>query len=619
MLDSFSKTIFETITDPVMLIKNNRIIEVNNQLLEFFNLSSELKIVNKKLSEIFKSDIGIIEKDKIIKKKIDFEFDGRKYKSEIIAFEFDTEYLGILIRDIKDWEYDFDFSRHMNNPEIFLLINPDTGDIINFNSQALKFYGYSSEALSNMNISDINTLDQAQIRDEMDSANSEDRNYFIFRHKKADGSIESVEVYSRPVNINNRNFLLSKIVPFENKNSNQSLDDFFSKVPLGIAMIDRTGKIINVNNGFCETFKYSYIESINKNITRLICDESDFVNSEKLIMTMGNGYVVKEELERYTKYNEKLYVNITGFVFDKLDKNKIILIYSDFTEKIKSDNEIKIFKEIIKRSSEGIALISLENKIKWHNESFSEILEIDSNSTGKLNFFDLLSLLSLDKKRIEEDSYENEVVFHSMSGNIKICLVRITKINDAKILDEHYVVSLTDLTKLREKEKHIYLMGISDGLTGLYNRKYIERYIDVLIRKESTKGFVLVFLDLDHFKIINDTYGHDIGDEVLIEVSKALYLFFKEDKVSRFGGDEFLIVSERPIEKVLVDLNKFSKQLKDMKLEKFSEGVQISVGISTYSDQINSKSELIKYADIAMYDSKKHIGSKITIYDHMKK
>lgn len=94
---------------------------------------------------------------------------------------------------------------------VMLLIDPDTADIIDANPAALDFYGYSLETITGMKISDINTLSKEQIFDEMQMAKTEQRTYFIFRHRLADGEIRDVEVYSGPIFMNGRKVLFSII------------------------------------------------------------------------------------------------------------------------------------------------------------------------------------------------------------------------------------------------------------------------------------------------------------------------------------------------------------------------------------------------------------------------
>ncbi len=145
-----------------------------------------------------------------------------------------------------------------------------------------------------------------------------------------------------------------------------------------------------------------------------------------------------------------------------------------------------------------------------------------------------------------------------------------------------------------------------DNLTGIANRRtYTEEIKKMFKEKES---FVLMFIDLNKFKMINDNYGHHIGDEVLKEVAKRLYSQLDEDDfLARVGGDEFVIISK----KKKVFLPKFIQKIEDNvigyhEIEGKKIHIELSIGISMYPDDAKSAQLLCKCADMAMYKAKKH-------------
>ena len=144
-----------------------------------------------------------------------------------------------------------------------------------------------------------------------------------------------------------------------------------------------------------------------------------------------------------------------------------------------------------------------------------------------------------------------------------------------------------------------------DALTGLANRKTYEMKIAEMIAAQYP--FALIFIDLNKFKVINDTHGHHIGDEVLIEVSKRLYNATNDDDfLSRLGGDEFVIITQRRE----AFLPKFLKHLEQEVIGKHHiEGlnvfIKLSMGVSTYPDDALTAAQLSKHADTAMYSAKK--------------
>jgi len=144
-----------------------------------------------------------------------------------------------------------------------------------------------------------------------------------------------------------------------------------------------------------------------------------------------------------------------------------------------------------------------------------------------------------------------------------------------------------------------------DELTGVANRKVYKEEIKKALK--SREFFALCFIDLNKFKVINDTHGHHIGDEVLKEVVRRLGNYLgEEDFLARLGGDEFVIITKRK----KVFLEKFIQRLEEAVIGKFeidslTVPIELSIGISTFPDDTKTEMMLSKYADEAMYIAKK--------------
>ncbi|WP_051754578.1 GGDEF domain-containing protein [Thermodesulfobacterium commune] len=163
-----------------------------------------------------------------------------------------------------------------------------------------------------------------------------------------------------------------------------------------------------------------------------------------------------------------------------------------------------------------------------------------------------------------------------------------------------------------QKLKDTYLMAIKDELTGLYNRYYLKDYLVKLIEKlkrNKNNKLFLIFIDLDNFKLINDTYGHNKGDNVLKEVAEILTANFRKyDIISRYGGDEFIVLLESN-----EDPTKRINALRQNIEEIFKEfNLSFSYGISIFPDDIENINMptqeiiklLIEIADKRMYEEK---------------
>jgi diguanylate cyclase (GGDEF)-like protein len=179
-----------------------------------------------------------------------------------------------------------------------------------------------------------------------------------------------------------------------------------------------------------------------------------------------------------------------------------------------------------------------------------------------------------------------------------------------KLRREHSIDLNIANDKVSELNEELKYSSLHDSLTGLPNRLYLQEQIEG-VKKHSQlvdKKFAVVFLDLDHFKNINDTLGHDVGDALLQTVANILKNNVgQNDLISRIGGDEFIIVvsdfekTEELLPMINGILNEFRKE---MLIKGYSMRLSSSIGISLYPDDATSVRELMKYADIAMYNAK---------------
>lgn len=173
------------------------------------------------------------------------------------------------------------------------------------------------------------------------------------------------------------------------------------------------------------------------------------------------------------------------------------------------------------------------------------------------------------------------------------------------------VETLMDMTEKKRHEDQIKYRAYHDNLTGLYNRSYLDKAIGkALLHAEKEKRIVaLLFIDLDGFKAVNDTHGHDIGDELLKIVAERLKKYAKDyDTVARLGGDEFIILLQqinKPSEAGLIAHN----IIKEINLPVFIDKIELfigaSIGISLFPENGTDNETLTKHADLAMYKAKR--------------
>ncbi|WP_455682370.1 GGDEF domain-containing protein [Thomasclavelia sp.] len=173
-------------------------------------------------------------------------------------------------------------------------------------------------------------------------------------------------------------------------------------------------------------------------------------------------------------------------------------------------------------------------------------------------------------------------------------------------IEQEYFILKKQRDKIIRNELKKHRMAYTDELTGVYTRKYIMRYLDILI--EDREKFILAYIDLNNLKYVNDSYGHDEGDRYLQSICKLLSeLLTGKDLLSRIGGDEFMLLFSQTSLKTAQDI----LEIANIKLSKmnFSYPASISYGFSKYNGEANIfKENLLQQADIAMYEQKRKCG-----------
>ena len=192
-------------------------------------------------------------------------------------------------------------------------------------------------------------------------------------------------------------------------------------------------------------------------------------------------------------------------------------------------------------------------------------------------------------------------------NNIIWGLLHITPILENT--EVQYIGVITDITQLKEAEEHIISLAYKDNLTLLYNRfGFMSNLEDMLAQQNEIKNGYLFFLDLDHFKEINDTLGHSTGDKFLTHIAQTLesVVIPYNCLIGRLGGDEFVVFfpnSTKDKATILAD-NIIKAISTEIALDGYTFKPSISIGIAEYPNQGNTIKDLMKNADTALYKSK---------------
>lgn len=267
-------------------------------------------------------------------------------------------------------------------------------------------------------------------------------------------------------------------------------------------------------------------------------------------------------------------------------------------------------------SSSGIVITNQHLEIEYANPSLAEMLAqppaaLQGSSLLKLFAHDMLQLSTDIQNTLEQrQHWHGDVLLQGSSELGQWVTLAIAPIRDDKGGLTHYVATLQDISFIKQSQKQMEQLAYYDALTGLANRSYFRDQLRkaILMSQRGYFSFALLYFDLDEFKLINDTLGHDAGDELLIEVAKRLKARLRDDDlIARLGGDEFAVILSDIKDKVQAGTIAAQLQqafLTPVKLGHQEVAISASIGITVAPDDGVDEELLLKHADLAMYEAK---------------
>lgn len=167
--------------------------------------------------------------------------------------------------------------------------------------------------------------------------------------------------------------------------------------------------------------------------------------------------------------------------------------------------------------------------------------------------------------------------------------------------------------KVADTQDALESLSTTDQLTSLYNRRKLEESLEQKLKEALRESrFSIIMLDIDRFKTINDTYGHDVGDHVLIHVAKLMKEATRvSDIIGRWGGEEFLLIlPQTPLEGALVIADQLRTKLQHLECDKYPQRVSASFGVATYRID-DTQNSILRRADSALYRAKNNGRNRV--------
>lgn len=313
---------------------------------------------------------------------------------------------------------------------------------------------------------------------------------------------------------------------------------------------------------------------------------------------------LKKELEKVNDELKNLNMSLEEKIAKSIKQIKSILDSQDNIIVVTGKEKID---EVNKRFHEFFNTNSLEDFFKDHNC----IEELFVKEEGFFHAGRIRDNKNWIEAILELQEIERIVKFKDLNGSTRIFMVHIDNYEHE---GEHYVVSFTDITEIKEKSKLLEYQASHDILTGLYNRQKFHDIFKKEIKRDRryNNHLSLIVFDIDRFKSFNDRYGHDAGDDVLRSMAKVVKDSVREhDIVVRWGGEEFLVLlPETNVGGAVSVAEKIRFNIENFEHKKIPETITASFGVTVLLHDDNENT-FIKRADEALYKAKQTGRNKV--------
>ncbi len=574
-----------------------------------------------------------------------------------------------LLKDEVDLLADKALYRSMftNNSAVKLLIDPRDGMIVDANPASAAYYGWPVKTLRKMRITDINIMKPELLKQEMELAMREQRQFFRFRHRLASGEVRDVEVHSGRVEYRGRDLLYSVINDVTDREQalqrerirgevlemlarGRELGDILDAIVhqveseqpqllCSILLLDKDDRHLHIGAApsFPDLFNQA-VQGFEIGIGRGSCGHAAATGERTIAADIQNhpNWAPYKELAAQAGlascWSEPVFSS-KGKVLGTLalyqhqpaspDAAQILLIeemakiVGIAVERKLDEENLQLASTVFQASSEAIVITDANNRIIAVNPAFTRITQYDaaeavgrdpkllsSGQQGKEFYRAMWSTIET------FGSWQGEIVNRRRNGEIYSEWLTINTVRDENGAVRQRIAIFSDITDKKRSEETIWRQANFDVLTGLPNRRlFHDRLMQELKREEREQhSMALMFIDLDHFKEVNDTLGHEAGDNLLVQASKRIAGCIREtDTLARLGGDEFTIIlpglSDPKRLGILADTI-IQIIARPFMIGESTAYVSASIGITLYPQDADNLTSLLKNADQAMYVAK---------------
>lgn len=304
---------------------------------------------------------------------------------------------------------------------------------------------------------------------------------------------------------------------------------------------------------------------------------------------------------------------------------RVIGILQDITKRRQAEERLRLSSVVFGTTAEALVICDVEHRIAAVNGAFSRITGYGEAEALGANLEQLLACDGELGRFFAELAasgtgyWQGEVRCRRREGEVFPAWQSVSTVRDVDGQVSHYVMAFSDISPIHHAEEKLHHLAHHDPLTALPNRLLFDDRFDHALEqsRRADQPCLLLFIDLDGFKVVNDTLGHWIGDQLLQVVSSRFRRALRRsDTIARLGGDEFVVVAESSAPE---DGASLAEKLLDCLKQPITLGgesvtVTCSIGISVFPDHGPDRHTLMRAADVAMYSAKMHGRNRYQFY-----
>ena len=412
----------------------------------------------------------------------------------------------------------------------------------------------------------------------------------------------------------------------------QMAQDLLRNASDGVHVLGSDGRLVYASDEFCSMLGYAMDELVGRHVSTWDVGMSPSGLEAALSRQLKSSTRVQFETRHRRKDGREFAVEISGKAFDLLGTRLVFNLSRDITERKMVEDDLRI-AAVAFEIQQGLMVTDEHAVIQRVNRACCQITgyqpeELIGRTPAILQSGrnDAAFYAAMREALAARGQWQGEVVNRHKSGAEYTEWLAISAVHDDEGKIIHYLASISDITRQKAAASRIEHMAYFDALTELPNRSQLRDHAERALDSSRSSGQfgAMLMLDLDHFKKVNDTMGHAVGDELLQLAARRMKSVMRHDSiVARFGGDEFSVLVPDlggDAEIASSRAHQFAERLRSVLSQKYQWGSEsfvctASIGIALFAPGIGTVDTLMGNADLAMYEAKRGGRNGIRLFE----